>query len=397
LRTALVIALGLALSILVLDAGAGIGRSRGISGPAGTAGTRVQRLSAITADFRASESATYYTATIVRGAQPAANQIKWTLKPPADDPTCKTFEPDALVRPGAGIDEWEVTAVWRHGDANGCAHRNGAQHSGTVTLEVANPQPRQRCTAKYVGTVDGTQDPGKCGVDCSYYDGELKRENALQEFLRAEIADAEKVVGEADKRYEATRAKVPSYKIVNDKEFNAALVDLGKAVGAVEEARAALARLRAKLAASRTREDQLLAEREKNCGKYRRLLSGSSQGGTPLCGAESLAAGQAVGKAAAFSAFGTAFRRAPLAAGQRSGRRAAAAFGRLAAQTAARGSSRVAAKLRSAANLTRRGNAAVARLKGIVRTNAAKLKTASRRRDATQQALDACLAAGFGS
>ncbi|MER3410830.1 MAG: hypothetical protein C4306_12340, partial [Thermoleophilia bacterium] len=107
-------------------------------------------LSPISAQFDANARATSYTVTAASSSGRAL-AYDWSLKPPADDPSCSEF----FVTPGQ-----PNRAVWLHGDDNGC-HHAGIQHEGDVTVVVSDGL--FSCTATYHGTLSGTGPaPGPC-------------------------------------------------------------------------------------------------------------------------------------------------------------------------------------------------------------------------------------------
>ena len=94
------------------------------------------------ANFVQSAFATFYTIKVE--APPGTSlRYEWSLKPPAADPACDTF---------AQVKLNPASAVWHHGDQDGCDHtKTGPQgHPGTVTVTItALPFV---CTATFLGT-----------------------------------------------------------------------------------------------------------------------------------------------------------------------------------------------------------------------------------------------------
>jgi hypothetical protein len=117
-------------------------------------------LSAITAKFVPEQRATAYSAAIKASVKPAKGAWTWSLAPPPANDTCKNFDGTADAKQGADSSHWLVTAVWKHSDADGCTHDNGAQHNGTITLQATLAD--EVCAASYLGTVDGTGPPADC-------------------------------------------------------------------------------------------------------------------------------------------------------------------------------------------------------------------------------------------
>lgn len=104
----------------------------------------------INALFAPAEFATHYSVTATdAGGLPLT--YRWSLVPPAADPGCNHFsaQPDH-------------SAIWKHGDQDGCNHLvQGPQgHLGTVSLLVTDG--RYDCTATYFGTNTGTGAPAAC-------------------------------------------------------------------------------------------------------------------------------------------------------------------------------------------------------------------------------------------
>jgi hypothetical protein len=111
-------------------------------------GTAAPIVSPIEAVFSEADRATSYSVA-VRASEGA--EYSWSLEPPADDPTCRSFAPVA-GKPNE--------AVWRHADSDGCTHI-GTEHLGTVTVTVATPA--WTCTARFEGTESRTAPlPGDC-------------------------------------------------------------------------------------------------------------------------------------------------------------------------------------------------------------------------------------------
>ena len=131
-------------------------------GPTAThADTTPPVVTPITARFIQSNFATNYVAS-ARDADGDKLTTSWSLATPAKDPKCKSFR---VASP--------TTAVWQHGDKDGCNHAitGPIGHPGTVTYKAADRT--WTCTATYVGTVSGVGKPATCvqtkpaGYTCS--------------------------------------------------------------------------------------------------------------------------------------------------------------------------------------------------------------------------------------
>ena len=105
----------------------------------------------LTADFRSQDFATYYSIAVTPANK--AHVTFWTLTPPAVDPGCKLFAKSAST---------QDSAVWKHGDEDGCDHtKMGPEgHQGVVTATVSDGT--YACTASYPGTVSGPAPPATC-------------------------------------------------------------------------------------------------------------------------------------------------------------------------------------------------------------------------------------------
>ncbi len=104
------------------------------------------------ANFVQSAFATFYTIEV---GVPAGTSVRyeWSLKPPFVDRGCDTF---------AQVDLNPASAVWHHGDQDGCDHtKTGPQgHPGTVTVTItALPFV---CTATFLGTETGDGPAATC-------------------------------------------------------------------------------------------------------------------------------------------------------------------------------------------------------------------------------------------
>ncbi len=97
----------------------------------------------------ASESATHYSVT---AEDPNGKTLtyQWRLIPPTADHACNHFSSSGN------------TAVWHHGDQDGCDHNlQVAQgYAGTVILVVTDGD--FSCTATYFGTITGDGPPAAC-------------------------------------------------------------------------------------------------------------------------------------------------------------------------------------------------------------------------------------------
>ncbi|HYM66262.1 MAG TPA: hypothetical protein VEW68_03125 [Patescibacteria group bacterium] len=97
-----------------------------------------------------SEFATHYR---IVAADPNGRSLtyQWTLAAPAADPNCNHFsqQPDD-------------SAIWHHGDQDGCNHNVQVPqgHPGTVTVVVSDGL--YRCVATYFGTESGQGSPAAC-------------------------------------------------------------------------------------------------------------------------------------------------------------------------------------------------------------------------------------------
>ena len=78
---------------------------------------------------------------------------EWSLKPPFVDRNCDSF---------AQVDLNPASAVWHHGDEDGCDHsKMGLQgHPGTVTVTITVPP--FSCTATFTGTETGDGPAAAC-------------------------------------------------------------------------------------------------------------------------------------------------------------------------------------------------------------------------------------------
>jgi len=106
-------------------------------------------LTSIHAELVESEFATHYTVT-AEDPSGKALTYQWRLIPPTADPGCNHFSATGN------------SAVWRHGDQDGCKHNvQVAQgHPGTVVLVVTDGN--FSCTATYFGTVTGDGPAAAC-------------------------------------------------------------------------------------------------------------------------------------------------------------------------------------------------------------------------------------------
>jgi hypothetical protein len=145
--------------------------------PAGTRIVRPQRPAAATTfplvaihfEFRQDEFATHYT--VVNTGDPngtvnlaGANYV-WTLKPPANDPSCNNH---------GTLTGTANEFVWKHGDVNEAGHDDGCHHDGlglnghegTVSVQVQDG--KWVCNASYTGTqgVDGSPSGNGPAGDC---------------------------------------------------------------------------------------------------------------------------------------------------------------------------------------------------------------------------------------
>jgi hypothetical protein len=105
-------------------------------------------VSNISANFVQAEFATHYTVTAQSPG--AALTYQWRLIPPTADPGCNHFSTTGN------------TAVWHHGDQDGCNHNvQVAQgHPGTVIVTVSNGG--FSCTSTYFGTITGEGPVPQC-------------------------------------------------------------------------------------------------------------------------------------------------------------------------------------------------------------------------------------------
>jgi hypothetical protein len=97
------------------------------------------KVNPIEATFSPVDRATFYTVS-ARSTKETPT-YRWTLRPPVDNPTCRRFGP-VTSRPNQ--------AVWHHADTDGCSHRLGPEHLGTVTVVVTTPS--WSCAATFTGT-----------------------------------------------------------------------------------------------------------------------------------------------------------------------------------------------------------------------------------------------------
>jgi len=159
---------GLAVAVLV----AGGASARGTKGPppAPTVGP-------IVADFRQQDFATYDSIAVT----PVAGRnvrVSWWLHPPKVDPGCDKFRQSASD---------PDSAVWNHGDADGCDHSKmtAVGHDGYVYVALSDGQ--WLCTAVYHGTNSGTGTPAVCHS--------ALREAALNAITTAEFAELDARAG----------------------------------------------------------------------------------------------------------------------------------------------------------------------------------------------------------
>jgi hypothetical protein len=116
---------------------------------AGFAGATAPTVSPVRATAVQAEFATHYAVT---AEDPSGKSLtyQWRLIPPTADPGC-----NHLSATGA-------TAVWHHGDQDGCNHNvQAAQgHPGTVIVVVSDGE--FSCTATYFGTNTGSGTAPQC-------------------------------------------------------------------------------------------------------------------------------------------------------------------------------------------------------------------------------------------
>ena len=108
----------------------------------------------VQAVFVPAEFATHYSVTASDISGGRTLTYKWELKPPAADPNCNHFsqQPDN-------------TAIWHHGDQDGCNHNvqvPNVGHPGTVTVIVSDGV--YQCEASYFGTESGPGSPALCSA-----------------------------------------------------------------------------------------------------------------------------------------------------------------------------------------------------------------------------------------
>jgi hypothetical protein len=110
------------------------------------------KVSAIAADFRQADFATYYRVDVTPGAGGPVT-YSWRLKAPRDDLRCAKFEQSKTDADHA---------VWHHGDADGCDHsKMGPKgHAGRVTAVVIDRF--YICLVDYYGTESGTGPAADC-------------------------------------------------------------------------------------------------------------------------------------------------------------------------------------------------------------------------------------------
>ena len=114
------------------------------------AGAAPPAVSPIHAQLVESEFATHYTVT---AQDPSGKTLtyQWRLIPPTTDAGCNHFSATGN------------TAVWHHGDQDGCNHnvQVARGHPGTVIVVVSDGSTS--CTATYFGTVPGDGPAPQCG------------------------------------------------------------------------------------------------------------------------------------------------------------------------------------------------------------------------------------------
>jgi hypothetical protein len=106
----------------------------------------------IVADFRQQDFATYYSIDV----KPVAGRkvhVLWTFDPPRNDPRCNKFQQSATD---------QYSAVWKHGDEDGCDHSKmtSVGHNGEIFVYVTDGQ--WHCNGRYRGTNSGAGKPAKC-------------------------------------------------------------------------------------------------------------------------------------------------------------------------------------------------------------------------------------------
>jgi len=127
----------------------------GSSGPGGSpvaSSAPILEVGPIQATFDQAAFATTYSVQV--SGNVGSTTYQWSLQAPAADPTCRKF----------GVVPTDPrTAIWHHGDQDGCNHAvegpNG--HQGVVTVVISDSSGR-RCTATYAGTNTGTGNPAMC-------------------------------------------------------------------------------------------------------------------------------------------------------------------------------------------------------------------------------------------
>ena len=109
---------------------------------------------AVQARFVQAEFATYYHVAASGGS--GKYRYQWALAPPSGDPGCNHFGP---------LPNDPTTAIWHHGDQDGCDHNvqvSGKGHPGTVAVVVGDGS--HSCSASYFGTETGTGSAADCSA-----------------------------------------------------------------------------------------------------------------------------------------------------------------------------------------------------------------------------------------